>query len=117
MTHSKKLLKNLRTESPLDQKDMARLLDMKPSNLVRYEHGHRNPTPELQLVYHMLFDVSLRDLFASIYKETVDVLMIRIKNLIADLEMEESPKSKHKVSFLKEIVNKIITDSSYESTT
>lgn len=113
MIQTKNPLKSLRAESPLDQKEMARLLDMKPSNLVRYEHGHRNPTPELQLVYHLLFDVSLRDIFASIYRDTVVILLIRIKRLTVSLEMEGSPKVEHKVSFLKEVVNRLTTEPSH----
>ena len=115
MIHSKTLLRNLRKESPLDQKDVAILLDMKASNLVRYEHGHRNPTPELLLVYHMLFDASLRDLFAPIHKHIADTLTVRSKKLIAELEAQQSPKSLYKLSFLKEVVNRLSTIAPYGS--
>ena len=107
MIHSKTLLRNLRKESPLDQKDVALLLNMKPSNLVRYEHGHRNPTPELLLVYHMLFDASLRDIFAPMHKHISDTLAVRSRKLIAELEVQQSPKSLYKLSFLKEVVNRL----------
>jgi transcriptional regulator with XRE-family HTH domain len=115
MIHSKTLLRNLRTESPLDQKDVATLLDMKASNLVRYEHGHRNPTPELLLVYHMLFDASLRDIFAPIHKHIADTLVVRSKKLIAEFETQQSSKSLYKLSFLKEVVNRLNTTVPYES--
>jgi transcriptional regulator with XRE-family HTH domain len=115
MIHSRTPLKTLRTESPLDQKDVAQLLDIEASNLVRYEHGHRNPTPEVLLVYHMLFDAPLRELFAPIYKHITDTLIMRIKRLVADLESQQSPKSLHKVSYLNEIVNRLSASAPYDS--
>lgn len=115
MIHSKTLLKNLRTESPLDQKDVAQLLDMKASNLVRYEHGHRNPPPELLLIYHMLFDASLRDLFAPMYKHIADNLIARSHRLIAELKAHNSSKSLYKLSYINEVVNRLNTVVPYES--
>lgn len=117
MTNSKNLLKTLRSESPLNQKDVAQLLDMKASNLVRYEHGHRNPTPELLLTYHMLFDATLRDFFAPINKHIADTLIARIKKLIAELSVQQSSKSSFKIHFLQEIVNRLSTVVPYESRT
>lgn len=114
MIHSKNLLKNLRTESPLDQKDVAQLLDMKASNLVRYEHGHRNPPPELLLIYHMLFDTSLRDLFAPIYKHIADTLVARSQRLITELKAHNSSKSLYKLSFITEVVNRLNALEEYE---
>lgn len=110
MIHSRTPLKALRGESPLDQKDVAQLLDLKASNLVRYEKGHRNPTPELLLVYHMLFDASLKDLFAPIHRHMVDTLVLRIKKLIADLNSQQSSKSNYKVTYLQGIVNRLTTN-------
>lgn len=115
MIHSKNLLKTLRNESPLDQKDVALLLDMKASNLVRYEHGHRNPTPELILTYHMLFDASLRDLFVPLYKHMTDTLIARSHKLMSEFEAQNSSKSLYKLSFLKEVVNRLKDTESYES--
>jgi len=115
MIHSKTLLKDLRTESPLNQKDVAQLLDIKASNLVRYEHGHRNPPPELLLIYHMLFDASIRDVFAPVYKHTTDILLIRSRKLIADFKAQNSSKSLYKLSFLNEVVNRLETTNPYES--
>jgi len=115
MIPSNTLLKSLRTESPLNQKDVAQLLEMKPSNLVRYEHGHRNPPPELLLVYHMLFDASLRDIFAPIHKHIADTLVVRSKKLMAELESQHSSKSTYKLHFLQEVVNRLSTIVPYES--
>lgn len=117
MIHSKTPLQTLRSESPLDQKDVAQLLDLHASNLVRYEHGHRNPTPELLLIYHMLFDASLRDLFAPMYKHITDTLVMRIKRLIAELETQQSSKSLYKVTYLQEIVNRLTSLAQYDAIT
>lgn len=117
MINSKNLLKTLRTESPLNQKDVAKLLDMKASNLVRYEHGHRNPPPELLLTYHMLFDATLRDIFAPVNKHIADTLIVRIKKLIAELSAQQSSKSSFKIHFLQEIVNRLSIVVPYESRT
>lgn len=115
MTRSNNQLKQLRTESPLDQKDIAKLLDMKASNLVRYEHGHRNPPPEVILVYHMLFDASLRELYAPIYKHIADNLVIRSKLLMVELKAHQSSKSNFKFTFLNEFVNRLKSTDAYES--
>lgn len=115
MIHSRTLLKTLRSESPLNQKDVAQLLEMKASNLVRYEYGHRNPSPELLLTYHMLFDASLRDLFAPIYKHIADTLVTRSQKLIAEFKAHSSSKSTYKLSYLNEVVNRLKDIELYES--
>ncbi len=115
MIHSNTLLKDLRTESPLNQKDVAQLLDMKASNLVRYEYGHRNPPPELLLTYHMLFDASLRDIFAPAYKNIADTLIARSRKLMTEFKAHNSSKSSYKLHFLSEVVNRLNTIVPYES--
>jgi transcriptional regulator with XRE-family HTH domain len=115
MKHSHHLLKRLRKESPLDQKDVATLLDMQASNLVRYEQGHRNPPSELLLTYHMLFDTSLLDILAPSYKHVADTLKTRSKKLIAELTVQQSKKSLIKLTFINEIVNRLNTIVPYES--
>ena len=117
MKNSRHLLQRLREESPLDQKDVANLIDMKASNLVRYEHGHRNPPPDLLLIYHTPFDTSLRDMLAPSYKHIADTLKARSKNLITELKTQQSPKSLYKLSFLGEVVNRLNTITPYESST
>ncbi|MDB4293503.1 helix-turn-helix domain-containing protein [Maribacter sp.] len=115
MKDSIHLLRRLRKESPLNQKDVAILLDMQASNLIRYEQGHRNPTPEILLTYHMLFDTSLLDILAPSYKHVADTLKTRSKKLIAELEVQESPKSLYKLHYLNEIVNRLNIATPYES--
>jgi transcriptional regulator with XRE-family HTH domain len=114
MKNSRHVLKRLREESPLDQKDVAHLVGIKASNLVRYEHGHRNPPPELLLIYHILFDTSLQDMFAPIHKHIADTLRARSKQLIADVKNQQLPKSGFKLHFLKELVNKLNSIVPYE---
>ncbi len=115
MKNSKHILQSLRKESPLDQKDVAHLVDMKASNLVRYEHGHRNPPPDLLLIYHILFDTSLRDMLAPSYKHIADTLKVRSKQLIEEIKTDQSSKSIYKLSFLENIVNRLNTTAPYES--
>ena len=115
MKNSRHVLQSLRKESPLDQKDVAHLLDMKASNLVRYEHGHRNPPPDILLIYHILFDTSLQDMLEPSYKHVVDSLKERSEILIAQLKTEQSSKSFYKLSFLEEVVNRLNTSVPYES--
>ncbi len=115
MTDSHHLLQRLRQESPLDQKDVAVLLDMQASNLVRYERGYRNPPPEILLTYHMLFDTSLLDILAPSYKHVADTLKTRSRKLIAELEAQQSPKSLYKLNYLREIVNRLNSATPYGS--
>jgi transcriptional regulator with XRE-family HTH domain len=115
MKNSRHQLQRLREESPLNQKDVAHLLDMKASNLVRYEHGHRNPPPELLLIYHMLFDTSLQDMLAPSDRHVADTLKTRSKILIAELKAHQSSKSLYKLSFLEGVVNRLNTTEPYAS--
>lgn len=115
MIDTKYPLRNIRKESPLRQQDIAALLEMKPSNLVRYENGARNPTPELLLTYHFLFDASLKDFFKPIYGRIADTLIGRIQCLSADLHAEHPSKSSYKLSWLNSIVNRLNQISEDES--
>lgn len=100
-------LKRLRTSSSLKQKDVATLLTIEPSNLARYENGHRNPTPELLLTYHFLFGASLKDIFKPYYSRIAEILKERSEMLIADITAQQSPKSMYRLSFLNDFVNRL----------
>ena len=108
-------LQRIRTSSPLKQKDVATLIDIEPSNLVRYERGNRNPTPELLLTYHFLFETSLKDLFKPYYCRIAETLKERSQRLIHDLESQQSPKSMYRLSFMRSFVNRLNTICEYES--
>ncbi len=105
MTIKHNFLKMYRKQSCLEQKDVAHLLNLDTGNLSRYEKGHRSPTIEIILTYHILFGASIRELFHHQYRDVKESLLTRSKELIDQIILEQSPKSKLKLSFLNNFVN------------
>lgn len=97
-------LKYYRERANIPLQDVAALLGIPPSNLIRYENGQRNPTPEIILTYHILFGATLSELFLPLVKEVKQNLVRRSHSLIEQLSTIPAPKSSKRVSYLEEIV-------------
>jgi transcriptional regulator with XRE-family HTH domain len=97
-------LKYYRERANIPLQDVAVLLKIPPSNLIRYENGQRNPTPEIILTYHILFGAKLTDLFSLLVKEVKHNLVQRSQGLIEQLATIPAPKSSKRLSYLMEIV-------------
>ncbi|MCP4181190.1 MAG: helix-turn-helix transcriptional regulator [bacterium] len=108
-------LKYVRERADIPQQDIASLLDMKAPNLIRYENGQRNPTPEVILTYHILFGATLNDLFLPLVKKVKQNLVHRSLELIELLKVNQSPKSNKRIAYLREIVNLLSQEQEYES--
>ena len=108
-------LKYVRERADIPQQDIATLLDMKPPNLIRYENGQRNPTPEIILTYHILFGATLNDLFLPLVKTVKQNLVYRSHGLIEQLKDIQSPKSSKRIAYLREVVNILNQEQKYES--
>ena len=108
------LLKGFRLEANVVQQDVATLLNIPSSNLNRYEKEKHKPTPEIILTYHILFDAPLKLLFQPLYKKVKSNIIQRSKKLITQLEIEQTPKSKYRVAYLKDIVKRLNTEQDYD---
>ena len=69
------LLRQIRTDANVTQQDVAFLLNINKSNLNRYETGKRSPTPEILLMYHILFGVPISELLSPQLKKIREQLI------------------------------------------
>ena len=98
-------LKQYRRRAKFAQHDVATLLNIAPTNLIRYENGLRNPTPEIIITYHILFGASLQELFEPLVKKVKQNLVKRSALLMDHLKNDPSPKSVYRIEYLRSIVN------------
>ncbi|MBK6545795.1 MAG: helix-turn-helix transcriptional regulator [Saprospiraceae bacterium] len=96
-----------RKRTPLQQEEVAFLLN-KPdtSNISRYEKGQREPTNEILLVYHHLFDTPIESFLEPESWIVKERLLHRIKELINALNKEEqiTLKNTSKIKFLEKVI-------------
>ena len=69
MNKTTHLLKQIRSQADVMQQDVAFLLNIDTGNLARYETGKRSPTPEILLMYHILFGVPISELLSPLLKQ------------------------------------------------
>ena len=105
MINKTNFLKMYRKQSSIPQQDIAYLLNIDSGNLSRYEKCQRQPTPEIILAYHILFEASLIDLFHQQYKLLIINLISRSKKLIEQLKIEQPPKRSKRIGYLENIIN------------
>jgi transcriptional regulator with XRE-family HTH domain len=104
-----------RKRANVSQQDVATLLDIIPQTLIRYENGSRDPTPEIIIVYHILFGVTLHELFTPFFKKIKQKLVERSKIMIDDINHDPSPKGNQRITYLQSIVNSLEEEKSHES--
>ncbi|MBK8484745.1 MAG: helix-turn-helix transcriptional regulator [Saprospiraceae bacterium] len=103
-------LRVYRKRSPLMQEDLAFLGGLPDSsNISRYEKGQREPTKELLLVYHHIFDTSIELFFEPESRIIKENLIERIKELISELNKEEqiTLKNTSKIKFLEQVITRL----------
>ena len=94
-----------RNDASVPLSDIAFLLALDKGNLSKIEKGLRQPDPQAILLYHILFEVSMTDLFCEQLQLLKKMIIRRSKKLIERLETERPPKSKQRVSYIKSFVN------------
>jgi len=88
------ILRVHRKRTHLTQSDVAFLLNLKDnSHISRCEKGERQPTIDIILTYHLLFDSQLGSFFADHRQLIQRRIASRLQPLIASLE-EEAPTEK-----------------------
>lgn len=109
MRHHPNYLRTYRKQSHLQLSDIAFLADTSDSSaLSRYEKGERCPSLPILLLYHLLFDVPIEQLFDLQLHELKKVLVTRITDLIDMIEsLDTSAKNIARISFLQHALTRL----------
>ncbi|MBK7359011.1 MAG: helix-turn-helix transcriptional regulator [Saprospiraceae bacterium] len=107
MSNIPNYLKVYRKRSPLQQEDMLSISGLQDvSSISRYEKGQREPTKEILLVYHYIFDTPMEHFFILESQVMLPRLIERIKERIRELEKEDqiTLKNTSKIKFLEQAI-------------
>lgn len=103
-------LRVYRKRTPLEQEDMQAISGAKEiSTISRYERGQREPTKEILLTYHHVFDTSIESFYELKSKAMLPGLIERMKERIKELEKEDqiTLKNTSKIKFLEQAIKRI----------
>ena len=109
------ILKAIRTGAEVTQQDVAFLLNIDTGNLTRYENEKRIPTPEILLVYHILFGVPISNLLAPLLVRVKKDLISRSQLLHTQTKSRHTPKSVHSISYIQAVVNNLEQTKIYDA--
>lgn len=102
-------LREYRKRSPLNQSDIAHLLQLPDTTSVsRYEQGLRKPGQDIKWLYHMLFNMPLPNLLGKAEQSIAYTLKERVQGLIQELLAKSSSQNINKrVSFLDSVISRL----------
>ena len=100
-------LRMYRKQQSVTLHDIAYLLNVDVSNVTRYEKGNRQPTPEVLLTYHLLFNVNIIDVFHEQFKHLCKKLHHRSLSLIEQLKEERPPRSELRIKYLRNLITRL----------
>ncbi|MDH7448452.1 helix-turn-helix domain-containing protein [Aquimarina sp. 2201CG14-23] len=109
------LLKDIRTGAEVMQQDVAFLLNIDTGSLARYENEKRIPTPEILLMYHILFGVPISELLSPLLKRVKKNLISRSTLLHTQAKAKHTPKSIHSSSYIEAVVNNLSQTKMYDA--
>ena len=106
-------LRLYRKRTPLTQGDIAFLLGLSDeSNISRYEKGQREPSIDVLLFYHLLFDTTIESFFEYQSGDAGNQLTIKINDLILELEKDSAnPKNIARIKFLESVIIRLTNKS------
>lgn len=94
-----------RKETGLLQQDVAYLFHQDVSMYNKHEKGHRRPTLEIILGFHILFGKSLEELFPHRIKIMRERLITRGKKRIEQLKAEQPQRGIQRIAYITSFVN------------
>jgi transcriptional regulator with XRE-family HTH domain len=115
MNNQTHLLKQIRTDADVMQQDIAFLLNIDTGNLARYENEKRSPTPEILLMYHILFGVPISELLSPLLQNVKRSLIHRSALLHTQDKPKHTPKSIHSISYIQAVVNNLNQTKMYDA--
>lgn len=109
-------LRYYRKLSPLKLSDVAKLMGLSDySNLSRSEKGERPISSEQLIIYQLLFDASLKQLFQLQYLDVRKKLMERIRKYLVELlNQPHSLKNEERILYLNCILDSLTQIQTYE---
>ena len=98
-----------RKQSQLIQSDLGHIMGLADySNISHWELGHKKPSPEVLIIYHLLFNISIESLYGRLKKELKQTIAERINQLIGQLKSVPSDaKIASRISFLESALNRL----------
>jgi transcriptional regulator with XRE-family HTH domain len=107
MNIKSKLLSHYRKDANLPLHDVAFLLDIDKGNLSKIERGVRTAQPNIYLLYHMLFGIPLKELFAEQMNLLKNNLCQQSQILVDELNTSQPYKSTQRIQFIESFVNNL----------
>jgi len=102
------LLKTYRKKSRLTQDDIAYILNKQKVSISRYEKGKRIAPLSILMLYKIIFNVTLKDLFRVRHRNLKFQIHKRSQALIEKLQKEvQSPRVQERIESLQNIVESI----------
>ena len=98
-----------RKRSNLTQSDIAKLIGwIEHSHICRSEKGERPPSLDMILGYHIIFDVSVEELFHGYKMSLLNNIKERIPNLLDELHiLEASPRNHKRINYLSKLLERL----------
>lgn len=109
-------LRSHRKKTALTLSDIANLIGMKDKSYIsRIENGQRPPTVEIILLYSLLFDAPIDELFVAQMQDVTHKFMAHSAISLKELQaLPESHNSYARASFIQSVVTKITDLEPYE---
>src|SRR5258708_4848544 len=102
-------IRTLRKRACLTRKELARLLGLSKSQIVRLENGRSKPSARVLLACIVLFGDSLPILFTQLYNEIEAAVLRNLARLHDQLEDSESQEAERKRTFVRAALDRSIT--------
>jgi transcriptional regulator with XRE-family HTH domain len=98
-----------RKHAQLKQTDIASVMALSDfATISRWEQGAAIPSLEYLLVYHLLFDISIEDLFDRCKSQLIDEVAPRIESLLDTLRsLKPKPHVLRRMTFLREALRRL----------
>lgn len=106
-TQTSHSLAEYRKQHNIPLHDIAFIGDIDIGNLSKMERGIREPNPAVILLYHILFEAPVHNLFKSRLLQEQEGWKMRSIELIKLLEQERPPQSSDRIKFTSNFVNRL----------
>jgi transcriptional regulator with XRE-family HTH domain len=100
-----------RKQSQLNQADLAFIFGLSDyANISRWEQGHRTPSIEVLIAYHLLFDMPMESFCEPQGNEIAKTMTERIRQLLENLRKQKpSQKVNSRIAFLESVFTRLTT--------